>query len=110
VHRDDRPVLDYLTHATPYHNTLPANLAELAALRSDVAAYVTAWPDGAREPGERWAAWAGARGHLIAGHIALHATETDRRAEARAAYAAALALVPDDARTQALVRALEPQR
>ncbi len=109
LHTDDRPILDYMTHATPYHNTLPANLSALAAVRSDAAAYVTAWPGAAtKEPGAAWRTWRAASDHLITGHIAVRSPDAEGVHRARAAYAEALALVPDDEQTQALVQAVSP--
>ncbi len=111
IHHDDRPVLDYMTHATPYHNTLPVNLKQLAAKRSDVTEYIATWPGGqALVPDERWAAWYEASNDLIAGHAALRAPGPDHITEARAAYEAATELIPDDERTQALARELASPR
>jgi spermidine synthase len=111
IHRDDRPVLDYMTHATPYHNTLPVNLKQLAAKRSNVTEYVATWPGGqAVVPDERWATWHEASNDLIAGHAALRASGPDHFAEARAAYEAAANLIPDDERTRALARELASPR
>jgi spermidine synthase len=112
LHRDDRPILDYMTHATPYHNTLPVNLEQLTAARSDIAGYVTAWPtaDGADAP-RRLATWLEASRHLIRGHIAVRRSSGDTGlADVRAAYQAALELVPDDERTRALVEAASPRK
>lgn len=104
IHYDDRPVLDYMTHATPHRNTLPVNLGQLVAERSDVTEFVVAWPGGqAGVPAESWAAWYKASRYLIAGHLALRASVPDHLAEARAAYEAATGLVPDDQRTRTLV-------
>lgn len=109
LHTDDRPILDYMTHATPYHNTLPANLSALAALRSDAATFVTAWPgEASAEPGTRWATWRAASDHLITGHIAVRSPDAEGVHRARVAYTEALALVPDDEQTQALVQAVSP--
>lgn len=108
LHGDDRPVLDYMTHATPYRNTLPANLRQLAAHRSDVTGHVASWPRG--EPGSdpHWAAWLNASTHLIAGHAAARSPEPDHLAAAHAAYKAAADLVPDDERTRALLLDVAP--
>ena len=108
IHHDDRPVLDYMTHAMPYHNTLPLNLEQLAACRSDVTAYVASWPeaDGAAAR-ERLAAWFAASKHLIAGHTAIRRVGlAEERARARDEYEAALRLVPDDERTKQLIESL----
>lgn len=112
LHRDDRPILDYMTHATPYHNTLPLNLEQLTAARSSVAAYVVAWPaDEAVDGRERLATWVEASRHLIRGHLVLRRSSGDGGlSEVRAAYKAALELVPDDERTRALVEAATPAR
>jgi len=111
IHHDERPVLDYMTHATPYRNTLPVNLKQLVANRSDVTEYVVTWPGGQDVvPDERWAAWYEASNYLIEGHAALRASEPDHLAEARAAYEAATDLIPDDQRTRALARELASPR
>jgi len=111
THHDDRPILDYLTHAAPYNNTLPANLRELAAHRSNLDAYV-ALGGGERPVGaasqpavsaERWGAWRAASDYLIAGHAAVRGGGAEQLAAARVAYAAAAELVPDDARTRQLL-------
>ncbi len=110
IHRDNLPVLDYMTHATPYHNTLATNLEHLTALRSDVADYVTCWPaSNGADAAKRLETWTQASKHLIRGHIAVRrpATATDV-SDARAAYRAALDLVPDDERTRALLEAVSP--
>jgi spermidine synthase len=110
THHDDRPLLDYLAHAAPYHNTLPANLTELAQYRSDLTAYVTLGP--ADQPATttqpvvsaaHWAAWRAASDYLIAGHAAFRDVGAAQLAAARAAYTAAADLVPDDARTRQLI-------
>ncbi len=108
LHRDYRPVLDYLTHATPYRNTLPENLTELTAHRRSPAAYMTRWPD-APEGAARadWSRWFAASAALIRGHIALRSTYEGHFDDARAAYEAALEQVPTDARTRALLAEMQ---
>ncbi len=104
LHRDYRPVLDYLTHATPHRNTLPENLTELIVHRRDPVAYIVNWPG---EPGgtvrERWSRWFAASRALIRGHIALRSTYEGHFDDARAAYEVSLEQVPTDVRTRALV-------
>jgi spermidine synthase len=109
IHTDNRPVLDYLTHATPYRNTFPVNMRQLTARRSDPADYIAAWPDGSSAGARQtWKRWYAASQHLIEGHIALQSSAPDRLSEAREAYQAALELIPDDDRTRALVTELSP--
>lgn len=107
LHRDDRPVLDYMTHATPYQNTLPLNLTQLAAVRPDLTPFIASWP-GDAGAAERWRAWRLASEHMVRGHILLrgaHVQEDFDRAEDE--YVAALRLVPDDARTKSLLMEME---
>lgn len=111
VHCDDWPVLDYLTHATPYNNTLVANLQELSAQRSDVRQYVVSWPGNDVAAGTaRLETWIAASRQLMTGHMALRRPggDTARFAEARAAYQAAHELEPDDARTRTLLEEMGP--
>lgn len=111
LHSDDWPVLDYLTHATPYHNTLVLNLEQLTARRSAVRPYIVSWPGGDVTAGAaRLQTWIEASQRLMVGHMALRRPGGDmaRFAEARAAYEAAHQLVPDDARTRALLEEMDP--
>ena len=109
LHTDDRPVLDYLTHATSYRNTLSANLTEMLAHRTNTAAYVRRWPptDPPSLAEARWHDWYVAAGHLLEGHAWICGFDPNRVASARAAYRAAAALIPDDATIRELVEGLE---
>lgn len=109
IHRDYRPVLDYLTHATPYRNTLSENLTELVARRSDPATYITDWPDAPGDVSrELWSRWFAASKDLIRGHIALRSPYIGHFDDARAAYKAALELEPNDERTRELIDEMGP--
>jgi spermidine synthase len=103
VHTDYRPLLDYLTHASPYHNTLPENLSEMLSLRTDPEPYISDWPADTAAAQQRWAPWLAASNHLIQGHIELHRQDDDHFKRAKAQYQAAHELIPDDERTKALL-------
>ncbi len=111
LHTDDRPVLDYLVHASPYRNTLTVNLLELLAHRSDAAVYVTAWPPGDDQQSaeQTWRSWFEAAGHLMEGHAALYGSDPNRADRARQAYEAAGRLTPEDAVTRTLAEDLTPR-
>ncbi len=96
LHTDDRPLLDYLTHADMYRDTLAENLRALMACRSDIAPYVRC-PDGADSDGDgeqRLARWQKVAELVNRGHIA--AREWDPHA-AGDFYRRAHELVPRDA-------------
>jgi spermidine synthase len=103
IHRDYHPVLDYLTHASPYRNTLPENLGELVVHRRDPIAYITTWPGDEAAARDTWSRWYAASEHLINGHIALRSYYSGHFADARAKYEAALELIPDDRQTRNLL-------
>jgi spermidine synthase len=105
LHTDDHPVLDYLTHASPYRNTLSQNLRDMHALRTDAGQYITSLPATTNDepPDEKQQRWYAASEHLLAGHAALNERGPERVDRARAAYESAAALVPEDAMTQKLV-------
>jgi len=105
LHTDDHPVLDYLTHASPYLNTLSVNLRAMVAVRSDPAAYFTSMPAGEAEenPQDTWRRWYAASAYLLEGHAAFSAHGRDRVEQARPDYAQAAQLVPHDTFTQRLV-------
>jgi len=104
LHTDDRPVLDYLSHADTFRKTLSVNLRKMMRHRSDAARYITAWPDGmpAEQAGPFWKRWYEAAGHLLEGHVAVYGDDPDRTERVREAYEAAAALVPEDAFTRTL--------
>ncbi len=107
LHTDDLPILDYLTHAAPYHNTFSENMVRLLAHRSDPGNFVARWPAAAGgDPPPAWPAWRTASSHLIRGHVAMRTNTPDRVARARAAYTEAIEIIPDDARTRALLAEL----
>jgi spermidine synthase len=109
LHTDNRPVLDYLTHAAPYQNTFGENMRQLLAQRVNAAEFVVTWPDDdAESPPERWQNWFAASELLIQGHMAIRSNAPGSRRAAREAYAAALELVPQDARTRRLVNEVSP--
>jgi hypothetical protein len=109
LHTDDRPVLDYLTHATAYRKTLTTNLTEMLAHRSEAAAYISSWPDGqrAQQASPAWQRWYDAAERLMTGHAILRSTDPQRATRARAAYEAAAELTPEDAMTRSLAAGLE---
>jgi hypothetical protein len=118
LHTDDRPILDYLTHATAYRRTLEDNLGEMLLYRTDAAQYVSAWPASVapaatgstgRTAPALWSRWNQAAAHLIAGHIAAVGTTDDAANLARQAYESAAALLPDDPIIKGLLRPLQPQ-
>jgi spermidine synthase len=108
IHTDDRPVLDYMTHASPYRNTLTENLREMLTRRSDAADYVTRWPDDASpdEARAKWNRWFAAARHLMEGYAWLTDENADRLPRMRASYQAAVDCVPEDAQTRALLEDL----
>lgn len=108
-HTDDHPILDYMTHATPYCNTLTANLTEMLALHEDPTDRITSWPAGATEDEARatWKRWHEAGILLMRGHAALHKPSDDRGERALEAYRAAAELIPEDALTRRLIDDLE---
>ncbi|UCG16642.1 MAG: fused MFS/spermidine synthase [Phycisphaerales bacterium] len=113
LHTDDRPVLDYLTHASRYRRTLADNLAEMLLYRSDASQYVTAWPTGI-SPGELTTTtdtipavglkWNEAAAHIITGHIHAVSAKPDGLRLARKAYGAAARLLPEDSLIKGLAR------
>jgi spermidine synthase len=103
VHSDNRPILDYLTHASRGQDTLALNLSEMLQHRSDAARTVTAWPRQSSKPLEDWQRWYAAAGHLMAGHIRRRAGKWTGDDGAMAAYRAAAALLPEDAMTRSLL-------
>jgi spermidine synthase len=108
LHTDDRPLLDYLTHASPYQNTFQENMRALLEHRSDPRAYLVDAPPASRPAADAALdRWLRASQALIAGHIAYRTPTPDRGSQARRAYEAAVELVPEDARTRALLQDLE---
>jgi hypothetical protein len=107
IHTDNRPILDYMTHASPYHNTLGENLSEMLAYRSDPRQYAQGLPQASNGQNEALDQWLKASTHLIDGHILLNGSDPDRRWKARQAYEAAAALVPDDRLTRQLIEELK---
>ena len=96
VHTDDRPILDYLTHAGVYDDTLAENVRALLACRTDGRRFVTSRPIGV--PRDRFAAiwdrWYRAIGHTLTGHVFWRQGDLESAGEA---YRRAGRLVPDDA-------------
>lgn len=95
LHTDDQPLLDYLTHAGVYKNTLSENLRAMLACR-----HVSSRP--APQPPEntnvaefdaQWDKWQQAASHTFIGHA--FAREWDSQS-ADAAYKLAADLIPDD--------------
>jgi hypothetical protein len=111
LHTDDRPLLDYLTHATPYHSTLRVNLEQMLAHRCDAADYITDWPrsvGGESVQKAEWSRWREFSRLMIEGHMSLRTPTPDRVSNALASYHAALQVIPDP-RTQALVADLSEE-
>ena len=108
VHTDNRPILDYLTHASPYRNTLAVNLRELMGHRGNSADYVVRWPASSARGDATWPTWRKAAGYLLEGHVLLNTRgEDDPRPLAAAQYHAASQLVPDDSKTRQLYEELQ---
>ena len=108
IHTDDRPVLDYMTHASPYKNTLSLNLREMLRQRSNAAEFVSRWPDDTppEEAIGKWNRWYAAARHLMEGFAWLMDENADRLTQMRVSYRAAVECVPEDTRTRALLEEL----
>ncbi len=108
IHTDDRPILDYMTHASPYRNTLSANLREMLRQHSNAAAFVSRWPEepSAERAIEKWNRWYAAARHLMEGFAWLMDENADRLAQMRTSYEAAVECVPEDAGSRALLDGL----
>ncbi|HEY3245392.1 MAG TPA: fused MFS/spermidine synthase [Phycisphaerae bacterium] len=107
LHSDNRPILDYLTHASRGQDTLALNLNEMLQHRADAARYATAWPGRISEAPESWPRWYSAAAQLMAGHMRRRAGRWGGDDGALAAYRAAAALVPEDSLTRSLLDAAE---
>ncbi|MCP4592633.1 MAG: hypothetical protein GY842_18015 [bacterium] len=95
LHTDDQPILDYLTHAGAYHDTLVENLRALIACRTDSRDRVSSAPEGVSYDAftEEWERWHQAVGHLLSGHAFQRAGDSGA---ARESYRRAGELVPED--------------
>ncbi len=104
LHTDDRPILDYLTHASRHQSTLGLNLGEMMAHRSDPFRDLTGWPPNVAsgEVAATATRWREASGYLIQGHVRRHAGSEGATRDALELYAKAAALVPEDAFTAKL--------
>ncbi len=108
IHTDDRPILDYMTHASPYKNTLSVNLREMLQQRSNAAEFVSRWPDDTppEEAIGKWNRWYAAARHLMEGFAWLMDENADRLAQMEVSYRAAVECVPEDTQTRALLENL----
>jgi spermidine synthase len=95
LHTDDKPILDYLTHASPYQHTLAENLGELITMRAAGQAEAALGDCGGM---------AEAAQHVLAGHIAIASHTSERLPEAIEHYRAAAARRVGDVAFQRLAK------
>ncbi len=89
LHTDDRPVLDYLTHAGRYQPTLHENLRDLLSHRTDPCTLLTGGD------ADACATWSRAAGEVLQGHMLSQSPSPADRAAADVHYAEAGRLLPD---------------
>jgi spermidine synthase len=96
VHTDDQPILDFLTHADVYRDTIAENLQDMLDHRADVQKYIGSIPEHTTEAQFKadMRRWGEAVGYVLQGHIQKRGGDPHAAGEA---YRQAAERVPYDA-------------